>query len=615
MQMTESRKRISAACLSLFCSVGTIFLTGLIPGWGLWYSDHLSYRWQVERLLHGHLGMAPDPSGMAWDLAWGDGAVQQVWGLGIPFWRLPFEVLATTIGQPAFPDRLEFFIALAGVAYVICRFHFCLSSDICRGPHPYYNWLGLCPTILFPPFIALCSSRFLVYEEAVAYAFLMGLLLMTWTAWLWLRPTLKRFYGLALVSGLIMLIRPTFGAYAVASFVLGCIAVWRSSRRVNPLILGAVLFSFGIGLLLAFNRLRFGSCLEFGYSLNVNEISPMVYAQRFGNPYHDVAIGTAAKELFGMLFLTSSFSPPPDYGFDLFPLQSHTFRWREVYFSTYDVTIFAMLIIALGWLTWRLAYRCKQRRFFDDLNCLEVVAMWSAMAMVPLTAFYLKFPFLSSRYLLDFGPAFSAALWVFFGLLLRLAASYKESGLWLEALVCGLLLVWTGSGIASNRVKEEGHPIDQRELIARMQADEGQPMHKPIPLCYTNGFGFNELGIPYNGVGWDSNIANTEACVIVYVQNPECLVLDVTSTNTAPAPISAFNCIRAKIGTEFLQRMSIEPSLSGVRITFSGPKAKRYQTGIQQAAIAMVAPDELTDNGSGFCLLKVGWHLAKKEGK
>lgn len=615
MQMTESRKRISAICLSLFYSAGLIFLSGLIPGWGIWYSDHLSYRWQVERLLHGHLGMASDPSGMAWDLAWGDGAVQQVWGMAVPFWRLPFEALAGAIGQPAFPDRLEFFIALAGVAYVMSRFHICFSSDISRGPHPFYIWLGLCPTILFPPFIALCSSRFLVYEEVEAYGFLMGLLLMTWTAWLWLRPTLVRFYGLALVSGLTMLIRPTLGAYAVASLVLGCFAVWKNSRRVKPLILGAILFSFGIGLLLSFNRLRFGSFLEFGYSLNVNGLSPMVYAQRFGNPYHSVKIGTAAKELFGILFLTSRFSEPPDYDFDVFPMQSHTFRWREIYFSTYDVAIFSMLIIVFGWLTWRLAHRCKQRRFFDDLNCLEVVAMWSAIATVPLAAFYLRFPFTSSRYLLDFGPAFSAALWVFFGLMLRLAELNKGSGAGLKILVCSMFLGWTGFAIASNQVRAKGHPINQKQVIAQMQFDESHPMLKPIPLSYTNGFDFAKLGIPFNGAGWDADTANTRACVVVYVQNPDCLVLDVTSTNAASVSTGEFNCIQAKIGTELLQRKSIEPLLCGVRVTFSGPKTKRYQTGIQQAAIAMVAPDELTDNESEFRLLRVAWHLGKKERK
>ncbi|WP_410959790.1 hypothetical protein, partial [Salmonella sp. SAL4356] len=38
-------------------------------------------------------------------------------GLGIPTWRLPFEVLARVFNQPMFPDRL----ALAAAIMLICN--------------------------------------------------------------------------------------------------------------------------------------------------------------------------------------------------------------------------------------------------------------------------------------------------------------------------------------------------------------------------------------------------------------------------------------------------------------------------------------------------------------
>ena len=45
--------------------------------------------------------------------------MQQVWGLGVPCWRLPFEALAKLFGQPAFPDRLAFAAAWALMIYLV----------------------------------------------------------------------------------------------------------------------------------------------------------------------------------------------------------------------------------------------------------------------------------------------------------------------------------------------------------------------------------------------------------------------------------------------------------------------------------------------------------------
>lgn len=606
--MNLGKQRISAVCLAVFLSLGIIFFTGLIPEWGRWYSNHLPHRWQVERLLHGHLGLTSDPSGMSWDLAWGKGAVQQVWGIGIPFWQLPFEVLARAVGQPAFPDRITFFIALLGVVYVVVRFHFRLGSEIVPELNSAFTALGVSTLFLFPPFLALCSSRFLVYEEVVAYAYLMGLLLMTWTARLWLRPSLRSFYGLAFVSGLAMFIRPTFGTYGFASLILGCIAIWKNGHSIRLCITGVALFFFAVGSLLWSNNLRFGSCLEFGYSLNVNGMNAMVYAQRFGSPYHQIALIPAAKELFGLLFLSKSLTMQDAYGLGEYPLQSPTFRWRELYFSTYDLSIFFIVIAVIGWLLWRLLWRARAGQLFEKPNALEVVSVWSAIAILPLTGFYLRFPFISSRYLLDFGPAFAATSWVFFALLSKLCRFAKSGTPWMKALLLLLVLGWLGYEIMSIKVPEASWPITQTELIDRMEIDVTNTIRRvQIPLSYTNGFAFEDSGIAFNGIGWDARTGTTKACVLVYVESPQCLVLDVTTTNQTIVSTNEFDCIQAKIGLEWLQHKNVVITPSGVKLTFDGPKARRYQTGIQQAVVAFVAPDELNNNDSKFQLLRVGW--------
>jgi len=47
--------------------------------------------------------------------------VQQVWGLGVPCWRLLFEAPARVLGQPAFPDRIALVFAMFLLTYAILR--------------------------------------------------------------------------------------------------------------------------------------------------------------------------------------------------------------------------------------------------------------------------------------------------------------------------------------------------------------------------------------------------------------------------------------------------------------------------------------------------------------
>src|SRR5690242_7133427 len=99
------KSRILYWYLAFLVASAIVIGTNLIPQWGMWYSDHLTFRWETENILQGRFAMANDASGMNWDLAWGTGTVQQIWGLGVPLWRVPFEWIAKLFGQNAFPDR------------------------------------------------------------------------------------------------------------------------------------------------------------------------------------------------------------------------------------------------------------------------------------------------------------------------------------------------------------------------------------------------------------------------------------------------------------------------------------------------------------------------------
>jgi len=605
-------QRFWTCYVSLIATAFFLVWMELIPKWGAWYSPSLPLRFQTEAMRQGHLALSSDPSRMDWDFAWGNGTVQQVWGLGVPAWRFPFEIIAKAIGQPGFPDRLAFALAMAGVIYVLARFHFEFAREICEPANPLWVFLGLLPTALFPPFFALCSPPFTVYAEVGAYGFIAGLLLMAWSTWLWLRPNSFSFSAMALICGLTPLIRPPTGVYGIAALAVAGTGMWRGGRRIRVLCLGAGLYLAGIALLLHCNTVRFGSWKEFGYALNVNSLSEMSYAQRFDSPYRSAPLTTAALEFFGLLFLSRSADPGHSYDFGRFPGESHIFRWRDLYFSTYDVSIFIVVLVVWGWLAWRVWRRLRRRKELVGSGILEVVALWSVLSAVPLLVFYLRFPFISSRYLLDFGPSFAAACWVFVWSVFRCVKTFNRGNRpWRSyALPTMILLGWWGGEMAvvqNGRTRNDSRTWDQ--VSSEMEAERLRPPHQSIPTSYTNGFPFAGIGIPFNGVGWESPAGITQACVSLFVENPNCLWLEVEPATASVASTTSFyDRIQAKIGLEYLKRSSIALTPSGASIIFEGPSQRKYQTGIQLASLAMISPQELSNADSRFRLLKVSWH-------
>jgi len=85
------------------------------------------------------------------------------------------------------------------------------------------------------------------------------------------------------------------------------------------------------------------------------------------------------------------------------------------------------------------------------------------------------------------------------------------------------------------------------------------------------------------------------------------VILDVAPAVHAQPEDADYDCIRAKIGLEFLERQSITSIAGGKRIFFSGPKRTRYQKGIQLVFLGMVCPEQLSTAESKFSLLKVNW--------
>lgn len=595
------------AYLSIVISTAVLVGSHLIPSVSQMYSESQPIRWQTEALLHGHVAVAQDATGIAWDLAYANGKVQQVWGLGVPFWRLPFEALARLFGERAFPDRLCFGIALACITFILLR---PLPIDLSRPGQDtgIAQWLVLFVTVLFPPFLNLCSSEFLDYEEVEAYGFLVGILLMILLTRFFFRPSPQGFLVLALISGLVPYVRPTLVFYGTASVLLAAIILWRRGHRIGLVGVGFALFSSLIGVLLWSNKIRFGAALEWGHSLNFNGLAAMRFASRFDDPFRREPLISAATELISLLFVGKVQWSTTGYESHMFPGQSSSFRWRHLYFSTFDFTVLFILLVVWIWggrRLWRLCTGKKQTGY----SVLEPIVCWSLLSAIPLGMLYLRFPFMASRYLLDFGPSFAAAIWVFWCLIRQWMNKLSAKGKNMDRIVAVTLLVWWAYEAATIHGAGGSNTWTHSRVVDTLQPSFGSKSKLgELPPAYTNGFPFETLHINFNGADWDPDTGATKACIPLFVENPECVILEVMPADGAQVSPKDYDCIQAKIGLEFLERQSINPLPRGTRIVFRGPQKRQYQTGIQPLFVAMMPVKELNAGYSKFRLLKVVWH-------
>ncbi len=345
-----------AAYFSVVITAGVLVATGLVPDWGRWYSNHLAYRWQTEALLSGSVSIGTEARYLVWDKVWANGNVQQAWGLGVPFWRLPFEAAAGVLGLGMFPDRIAFGVAWASVVFLLMRL-FVLPGNtkdpmafLRQKPEAFCAFVVLA---LFPPLLTMCRFRFVVYEEAAAYSFLAGMGLFAGTLLFFRRPTLRVFLVLAALAGLAPFVRPTLLAYGVTTMLVISYGAWRLGWSYPRMAAGLGLFALGSVLLFASNHVRFGAPLEFGHGVNLNTVDSMRYTSRFDHPFRSEPPGSAAVELTSALFVAgNTFTGYQWYAPELIPGQSSTHRWREFYFKTYDVSFALMLVIAWGWGIW-----------------------------------------------------------------------------------------------------------------------------------------------------------------------------------------------------------------------------------------------------------------------
>ncbi|HEX8109732.1 MAG TPA: hypothetical protein VF516_18500, partial [Kofleriaceae bacterium] len=293
----RKRALIYAALLGL----AVMWLTGAIPRWGQWYSEQPIYRAQAHALLAGRFALGHDPAGLGLDLAWIDGGVQQVWGLGVPLWLALWEAIGRVIQLTPFPDRLAMLFGVVAMMYVLVRAW--LGPG---GERSYASRGALLFTALLPGVLTMLRGRVAVYEEAEAYAYGAAMVLLGGVIMMVRRPSTARYVLLLAFAGATGLIRPTVWFYGAAAAVVATAIYLRHRVRHRGALrgsLGAVALAWGLFLaggavLYASNAARFGAGGEFGHRVNLGAL----YVTRFTNPYDAVPAWTAARELAGGMF-------------------------------------------------------------------------------------------------------------------------------------------------------------------------------------------------------------------------------------------------------------------------------------------------------------------------
>jgi len=596
----------------------TVLGTGLIGGWGEWYSPSPHYRHQTDSLLQGRLALSQSPMDTAHDLTWSEGGVHQVWGLGVPIWRLPFEAVARVCGFPAFPDRLSLAAALAlWAAFVLGLLsparHPSETSETSHGR----NSLIVALILLCPVFLELCNSRFDIYEEAVAYEYLFGTGILVALLRHLRAPTFRGSVFIAVLAGLGPLIRPTLIFYGIGTLVV-LILVQPKARTLRGFIAVGSAFAMGPSLVLATNHLRFGHPMEFGHQLNLQHLFGSMYATRFDHPFANEPLMSSARELIGLLFRSPDFSGNDFYRQFFFSAQSPTVRWREIYLRAYDWFWFGGMV-AGGLLSIRSAFRLRSSvESQDRTRHLSAVtaATWSLSASTFLFAFYLRNGVISSRYLLDFAPAFISALSaLILGFDLPAKLIRIESNL-LRLAGSGVILWIAVEGIITQSHYLRTPPLAYNQWISRNNRSNTAPLLNvtslstgsmpigPVAPDSVPPFHVPWDGIPHNGVGWNKVTGDTASVVILFVDDPQFIQVDVQPPVSTPHENP---WVRAKLDRDLLPVTSLTrlPE-GGIRLQFEVPKPQK-KAQPQVLFLAFGPPEALAAPLSGYRLHTVSW--------
>jgi hypothetical protein len=389
--------------------------TGLIPRLGVWYAAdaHPPVLLQLRAWFSGRLAPISHPEGGWYDYVWGRGGLHTNWGLGLPILGVPFHAVARLFGAPGFPDHARFLILYAITMALLTR---ALHRTARSEPTALIASAAAAGFVLvFPTFVGLIEARFLIYEQTIAVGALWNVLLLAGILALLERSTTPRLMAVCAAAAFTTFIRPTLAVYGLTTAALGLFIAHRRGLRLRGLVAGASAGAVVAALYLVGNYVRFGAAFDPGYA-NITSEQVVNRLTRWGVDFTSLPLTVTAKEMFVTLFrlapVTSQViaSMPAGVPRSVAPYAVGE-RWREYYSPTYDLWVLAAWVAAVAIALWRVVRDRGWRRDVDlGAQVPTIVALWAVPPAIVLFVFYAKVGNLVTRYLVDFYPAFAAAL-------------------------------------------------------------------------------------------------------------------------------------------------------------------------------------------------------------
>ncbi len=637
--------------LSIAYGVLLLFVTGWVEQWGKWYSPSIPLRQQTDALIDLRLSLGNDVNDLLHDHTWTNQSINQVWGLGVPVWRYPFEIMARLLGYDTFPDRLAFgiFSMLVSCILLIALLKAINTRNAKISMHSVIPGImhvfAIYPIImLFPTFITLMQTRGYVWEEVIAYGYMYAILEFSALLIFVHNPSRMQLWTICILAGFGGFIRPTLILYGTATIITAFI-VWRNYlntiiyrngntclreilihkiRHWYHFIIGIFIFIGMICMLYKTNEQRFGDGKEFGHKLNMQYDVPTMYATKFDYPYQDIGLVDACKELLGALFFASNKFHLDAYNESIFPLQSDTVRWREMYFKTHDISHLLFMLTSLCFILYisakmlirnvRKKHRVAGCEIVNGNKYVIISSIWGITSVILLFMFYLYVPVLSSRYMVDFSAALAisttATTWIVMG-----TGQGNLRGIFVLVSACAWLIMQYGLQDSNYAFSSSIDKTELETIYKDMDRAKKTSVQNRTQINLDDG----PSGIPYDRVGWPTErdfFINEpgELCplAIIFAKDIQYVEL-VLETLKHSVIVANPRDIRVKCGLETLRVKNITQTDIGWDILFHKPESSRWSTGLQSVFIASTPKRYLLHQTTPWKLRSVRWNVNPRD--
>jgi hypothetical protein len=562
--------------IGLAAALSLNLLTGLIPTIGSWYSGdlNLALRWQADALMRGRLAISDGPTHHFHDAVWANG-LQQPWGIGVPLLRIPFEIAARLFGYRIFPDRLTFLLYVTFAVSFVFHVLVSVGTQIVRNSRSNARVEGwvlpaacLCTAtlVLSPGFLTMIRSRFAVYEEVIAYAFLYSLVAFAAMLLFLYRRSGSTLFLLCVLCGFAPFIRPTLIILTVVCIPLAFLSTPREQRRQlsTSFFVGFSAMLILISSWVLSNWIRFESPLEIGQHVYLSN-SVVNFQFKVGSPYYLIPWHERLADFLIRLFWFRTQFDPVMFGVQL-PLHLVSVgRWAEMYFEPFSPAQLLEIIAASVCIAASLIVR--KAKFSDPPM---VVATAAAGALIFYASAYGLNHAAVSRYYVDLAAPFAVltlcgviagAEFVGAGLMRITGGRFPDIKPLAILLCCTVYAIIVALRWGTFSLVDRIVP-PQREVDILPNAEFPQLSTMNIPDGYRCSAELQRKLLKYNGEGWDQTDCSVAWSTGVFLPITSCVQVIVSSPYRDRAVFERSVTVKANLDplslTDFESRESMQ---------------------------------------------------------